>query len=79
VVGFRPPVTVPMKMLEDTMGFYNETAISARFNEAGGHWIHLNSTEYKTYDGSHLDLKSAMKLSEVLAHQVSGILAQPEK
>jgi len=79
VVGFRPPVTVPMKTLEDTMGFYNEAAISARFNEAGGHWIHLNSTEYKTYDGSHLDLASAMKLSEVLAHQVSGILAQPEK
>lgn len=74
VVGFRPPVSQPMRELEDSMGLYNEAEISARFEAAGGHWIDLNMSEYKTYDGSHLGKESALKLSSVLAEQVREIL-----
>jgi hypothetical protein len=79
VVGFRPPTTVPMRALEDTMGLYNEAVISTRFKEAGGYWVNLNNSLYKTYDGSHLDKKSAIRLSEDLANEISGILKVRKK
>jgi hypothetical protein len=74
VIGFRPPTTAPMRALEDTMGLYNEAVISARFNEAGGHWVNLKTSQYKTYDGSHLDKESAVRLSEELASEIKNIL-----
>jgi len=73
VIGFRPPTTQPMRALEDTMGLYNEEVLSARFKDAGGHWINLNPTQYKTYDGSHLDKESAVRLSEKLAAEIKTI------
>jgi hypothetical protein len=79
VVGFRPPTTIPMRTLEDTMGLYNEAVISSRFNEAGGHWININPNQYKTYDGSHLDKESAVRLSEELAKGISGVLEERKK
>jgi len=74
VVGFRPPVSQPMRELEDSMGLYNETEIAARFEAACGHWIDLNMSEYKTYDGSHLQKESALKLSSDLAEQDKKLL-----
>lgn len=74
VVGFRPPVSQPMRELEDSMGLYNETEIAARFETAGGHWIDFNMSEYRTYDGSHLQKESALKLSSDLAEQVKNLL-----
>jgi hypothetical protein len=74
IIGFRPPVPAPMRALEDTMGFYNEAIISARFNTAGGHWINLNPNQYKTYDGSHIDKLSAIKLSEEIAEKIKNVL-----
>jgi len=78
VIGFRPPASTPMRTLEDSMGLYNETIISARFREAGGHWIELKANRYKTYDGSHLDRKSAIMLSNDLALEIKSMLS-PEK
>ena len=74
VFGFRPPVSLPMRALEDTMGLYNEPEIRALFNQAGGHWADLNPNSYKTYDGSHLDKKSAIRLSEDLARDIKPFL-----
>lgn len=74
VVGFRPPVSVPLRALEDTMGLFNEAVISARFKEAGGHWVDLNPNLYKTYDGSHLNKESAMRFSEDLAGEIKTFL-----
>jgi hypothetical protein len=78
VVGFRPPASAPMRALEDSVGLYNETIISARFREAGGHWIELKHNRYKTYDGSHLDRRSAILLSNDLAVEIKRMLS-PEK
>jgi hypothetical protein len=74
VIGYRPPTTFPMRALEDTMGLFNEELIKAKFTEAGGHWLDLNQTRYTTYDGSHLDKESAMKLSEELAREINYLL-----
>ena len=67
VVGFRPPVSYPMRMLEDTMGLYNEAEIEARMTKAGAQWLKLDHSQFKTYDGSHLDEYSAVHLSDTLA------------
>jgi hypothetical protein len=73
VVGFRPPVSFSMRMLEDTMGLYNEAEIEARMTKAGAHWLKLDHSQYKTYDGSHLDEYSAVQLSDTLAKFIKSI------
>ncbi len=77
VLGFRPPVSHPMYMLEDTMGLYNEAAIKAGFIQTGGYWLDLNHTDYKTYDGSHLKVESAVKLSRKVGSEIKSILQKP--
>lgn len=74
VIGFRPPATAPMRALEDTLGLYNEPLLSKQFKEAGGYWIDLNPSQYKTYDGSHLDKESAVKLSEEISYKINSII-----
>lgn len=74
VVGYRPPVSHPMVELEDSLGNYNEELIKTGFEAAGGHWVEVEPTEYKTYDGSHLDKPSAERFSEFLAQKISSLL-----
>jgi hypothetical protein len=76
VFGFRPPVSHPMYLLEDTLGLYNETAIKTSFTAAGGYWIDLQHTDYQTYDGSHLEERSAIKLSKKLAESIHIVLEE---
>jgi len=78
VVGFRPPVSQPMHELEDTLGLYNEAELAARFQTSGGHWINFDHARYKTYDGSHLNKESAVKLSRDLAKEI-GLLIKGKK
>lgn len=78
VVGFRPPVSMPMRALEDSAGLYNEAALRVLFSEAGGHWIDLKPNGYKTYDGSHLNQESAIKLSEDLAFRIRKLINTEE-
>jgi hypothetical protein len=78
VIGFRPPTTVPMRALEDSMGLYNEALIKEKITEAGGYWIDLQNSEYKTYDGSHLDRNSALLLSKKISRDMKQILIDLE-
>lgn len=75
VIGFRPPTTLAMRALEDTMGHYNESLIKERFCKAGGYWVDLNPRKFKTYDGSHLDPHSAVLLSEVISNEIGKVLS----
>ena len=52
------------------MGFFDYEFIKSEFIKNGGKWIDLNSNEYKTYDGSHLERESAEKLSKVIADYI---------
>lgn len=70
VIGYRPPVSQPMVELENTLGRYNKKAIQHGIENAGGHWLELNSANFQTYDGSHLDKQSAIKLSEKIALEI---------
>ena len=74
VFGFRPPVSLPMRQLEDSLGRYNEEQIRTEFEKAGGHWIDLNPNLYKTYDGSHVTIESARKLSIKIASEIEKLV-----
>ncbi|WP_346861490.1 hypothetical protein [uncultured Draconibacterium sp.] len=70
VLAFRPPVSEPMVELENKMGLYDESKISEGIRNAGGYWIHLDNSQYLTYDGSHVDRPSAEKLSQQIALKI---------
>ena len=74
VVGFVPPVSQPMQMLEDTLGLFNKPALKSGFEKASGHWIDINPNQYKTYDGSHLTIESAQKLSHKIGEEVEKLI-----
>ncbi|HPR32781.1 MAG TPA: hypothetical protein PLK12_11825 [Prolixibacteraceae bacterium] len=76
VVAFRPPVTASMRMLEDTMARYNEYVIKEGIIQAGGHWIDIDPSEYETYDGSHLNKTSALRLSEKMGRELKILLGK---
>ena len=76
IIAYRPPVSEPMRELEDSLGHYNETLIKQKIEQEGGYWIPVNPNEYKTYDGSHLDKPSAERFSIDLARQIENILSE---
>jgi len=67
VICLRPPTTVQMKELEDTMGKYDETRIRNELTEAGALWVPFKSGDYFCFDGSHLNKEAAIKVSSQLA------------
>lgn len=71
VFALRPPVPHAMKMLEDTMGLYNQTYIEKQITQAGGIWLDTDTAKFTTYDGSHLDIESADKLSKIVGKALS--------
>lgn len=74
VVGFVPPVSQSMRILEDTLGLFNEAAIKAGFEKASGHWFDINPGSYETYDGSHLTIESARRLSGKMAASIEELI-----
>ena len=79
VTGFTPPVSQSMQMLEDTLGMFDEALIKTGFEKASGHWIELNPAKYKTYDGSHLNIESAQKLSNEIGEEIQNLIDFPKK
>jgi len=77
VFAFRPPVPKAMIDLADTLAGYNESEIRSKLKLAGGQWIEIDPTQYKTYDGSHLDPESAVALSKFLANEIKQTLQVP--
>ncbi len=74
VIGFVPPVSVPMRELECSLGLFDEAKIKVGFEKVSGHWFDINPAKYKTYDGSHLTIESAQKLSEELAEYIKKLV-----
>lgn len=70
VYAFRPPTTQAMHDLENQMGGLDYPLFEQRFAAAGGHWIEVERAQYHSYDGSHIDSVSAIKLSKYLAEEI---------
>jgi hypothetical protein len=76
VVGFVPPVSQPMQMLEDSLGLFDIPNIKEGFKYASGFWIELNPLNYKTYDGSHLTIESAKALSNKIGGDLRELMGE---
>lgn len=68
--AFRPPTNPKMVAIEDSLSGYREQEIASRFEAAGGVWIDLPVNEFTTYDGSHLDSKSARLLGKKVGEAI---------
>jgi hypothetical protein len=70
VVGFRPPAYYSIRQFEEQMGAFSECSFVEGFTAAGGIWIPVDPDVYESYDGSHLEHQSAMRLSADLARLI---------
>lgn len=67
VCGFRPPSCAQMVALENRISGFDEATFVPQFQAAGGIWLSVSQTAYASYDGSHLDVRSAPAFSADLA------------
>ncbi len=71
VFGFRIPTTRKMERLEDSISGYNEKEIRRNFEKAGGEWIDIDDRyRYTSYDGSHLEKSSAVRVSKKIGNEI---------
>jgi hypothetical protein len=70
VVGFRPPASYTIRQYEEQLGGFSEADLVERFTAAGGIWIPVEPEAYQSYDGSHLEHRSAMRFSADLARMI---------
>lgn len=75
VIAFRPPTNPKMVAIEDSLSGYQEGELATRFKSVGGYWIDLPANEFTTYDGSHLDSKSARLLGKKVGEAIRQILS----
>jgi len=71
VVAYRPPSCAKMVALEDELSGFDEAFIRKKLNEIGVTWIDFNVDNFSSYDASHLDQESVLKVSEVIANRIS--------
>lgn len=74
VVGYRPPASHTIRMYENEQGGFVEADFVEQFRNAGGIWIPVSPDDYQTFDGSHLEHQSAMRLASDLARQVHELI-----
>lgn len=67
--GFRVPVATPIRTIENSV--FNFRLFRNEFTDAGGHWLSLPPYGFRSYDGSHLDGPSALKLSGIIGDSIS--------
>ena len=71
VYAFRTPSCAEMVAMEDDISGFDELDFIERFAAAGGTWLVIEQDVYASYDGSHLDVRSAPIFSEDLARTVA--------
>ncbi len=70
VVAFRPPSTTAMEELENVKSGFNEISIQQAVETNGGIWLNFKSSQFTSYDGSHLDRQSAKRFSRALGQEI---------
>jgi hypothetical protein len=70
IIAFRPPSTYQMEQLENTLGQFDEDYVKDELHKIGVHWVPFNNSDFVSYDGSHLQYKSAEKMSTQLGEYI---------
>ena len=69
--AFRIPSSSKMEILEDNLSTIDFKEVKNRMIECGYSWLEFkNSSNYESYDASHLDKTSAIQLSKELAQKL---------
>ena len=75
LLGFRPPSTLAMEQLEDSLSGFNYSSFISKFKQNGGVWLTFSLKDYVSYDGSHLHYESANKFSKNLGLKIENTLS----
>ena len=70
VYALRPPASRPMAHLEDLASGYDEDRLREAVTAAGARWLTVESTDFATFDGSHLVPRAARLDSTRVAHAI---------
>jgi hypothetical protein len=73
IVAYRPPTSKGMKEIEDLLSGLDYTNLQIKLEAVGVNWISVNYEDYYSYDGSHIDRESALKLSRYLTNEIKSI------
>jgi len=71
VFAFRPPTCTEMEAVENERSGFNEDKFIRQFEQGGGIWLDLTSSDLTCYDGSHINRNSAKTFSRRLAEAIS--------
>ncbi len=71
IIAFRPPSSIAMRNLEDSISGFDEEYIKRELEDMGVQWLDFREGDFNSYDGSHLHFESAKKLSILLRIEVS--------
>ncbi|MDE0772865.1 MAG: hypothetical protein OSB25_11770 [Salibacteraceae bacterium] len=71
IIAFRPPSSIAMRNLEDSISGFDEEYIKRELEDMGVQWLDFREGDFNSYDGSHLHFESAKKLSILLGIEVS--------
>jgi hypothetical protein len=71
VYAFRTPSCSEMIDVENQVSGFDEMDFVERFVRAGGTWLVFDQDAYASYDGSHLDVRSAPAFSDDLAETLA--------
>jgi len=77
VAAYRPPTSHTIRGYEHELGGFDEAGFVEQFQNAGGIWIPVSPDDYQTFDGSHLEHQSAMRLATNLARELKKIIPIP--
>jgi len=73
VYAFRPPASPNMIQIEDNNSQFNQDQFIVKLSNAGGIWLDLNTTQYHTFDASHLTKLEAIRFSQDIGNLISTI------
>lgn len=71
IIAYRPPSTVQMRNLEDSISGFKEQTIKKELVKRNIIWFDFKDSDFHSYDGSHLDSKSAEKFSELFGQKMN--------
>ena len=75
IIAFEPPTTPHMKEIETNHSGLNMTDFINKLKENNVHWINVDDSLYKSYDGSHIFHDDAERLSEFLGEEIKKIIS----
>jgi len=75
VIGLRMPVNPELLSIENKQSGFDEIRVKNQFQASGGIYLEVEQVEnFSCYDGSHLDIASARKLSERIGRAIASKL-----